>query len=197
MPVALYNWRFPPLLPPEQCSLGSRRGGRATAVSRMIEESAVVIACEAGIAEVEVVRRSTCGACSSNAACGVSLLDRLLGRRPQHLVVGNKIGAAVGEMVVVGIPEGALLMAAVAAYLMPLLGLLAGALLGQTLAQQTGVAVTADVAGLAGGAVGFGLSLWGLRIYSRRLARDARYRAILLRRADRASPVDVALPKPR
>jgi sigma-E factor negative regulatory protein RseC len=113
------------------------------------------------------------------------------------LVVGNKIGAAVGEMVVVGIPEGALLMAAVSAYLMPLLGLLAGALLGQTLAQQTGVAVTADVAGLAGGAVGFGLSLWGLRIYSRRLARDARYRAILLRRADRASPVDVALPKPR
>jgi sigma-E factor negative regulatory protein RseC len=163
----------------------------------MIEESAIVIASEAGIAEVEVVRRPACSACSSSAACGVSLLDRLLGRRPQHLVVGNKIGAVVGETVIVGIPEGALLKAAVAAYLMPLLGLLAGALLGQTLAEHSGLAVSTDVAGLVGGCIGFGMSLWGLRIYSRRLARDARYRATLRRRADRASPLEVALPKPR
>lgn len=163
----------------------------------MIEENAIVISTEAGIAEVEVVRRPTCGACSSSAACGVSLLDRLLGRRPQRLIVGNGLDARVGETVIVGVPEGALLKAALAAYLMPLLGLLAGAVLAQAIGQHWTPMLAGDTGALIGGAFGFTIALLVLRRYSRRLAADRRYRARLLRRQAPATGVDVAFPKPR
>lgn len=160
----------------------------------MIEETATVVSSEAGIAELEVARRATCGACSSSAACGVSLLDRVLGRRPQRLVVTNTLGVRVGETVVVGVPDGALLKAAVAAYLMPLVGLLAGAIMAQGLAASWLPALGGDAAGLAGGALGFAGALLLVRGYSRRLAADPRYRATLLRREASAAPVPVGLP---
>jgi sigma-E factor negative regulatory protein RseC len=160
----------------------------------VIEETATVVSTEAGIAELEVVRRATCGACSSSSACGVSLLDRLLGRRPQRLVVTNSLGVRVGDAVVVGVPEGALLKAALAAYLMPLVGLLAGAIMAQGLVASMLPGLGGDTAGLAGGALGFAGALLLLRGYSRRLAADPRYRATLLRREAPAAPVSVGLP---
>ena len=163
----------------------------------MIEQSAIVVSTEAGIAEVEVMRRSTCGACSSQAACGVSLLDRVLGRRPQRLIVGNRLGVRAGDGVVVGVPETALLKAAVAAYLMPLVGLLGGAMLAQSAAASLWPAAGADASALLGGALGFAGALALLRSYSHRLAADPRYRATLLRRELPAAPVEVGLPGPR
>jgi len=139
------------------------------------------------------MRRTSCGACSSQAACGVSLLDRLLGRRRQRLVVGDALGVRAGETVVIGLPEGALVKAALAAYLMPLLGLLAGAMA----APAMWAGADADLAALAGGALGFAGALVLLRRYSRRLAADPRYRAKLLRRGGDSIPVELHLPGPR
>jgi len=144
----------------------------------MLEEQAVVISSEAGIAEVEILRRSTCSACSARSGCGVSLLDRVLGRRPQRLLLVDKLKLRPGDKVVVGIPEGALLKAAVAAYMVPLLGLLGGALLGDMMLQEG--AMDQGLALLAG-ALGFAAGLLVTGLYSRRLATDPRWRAVLLR----------------
>lgn len=187
----------------------------------MIEENAIVHSAEAGLVEVEVQRRSTCGGCSAQGACGVSLLDRLLGRRVQRLIIANTLRARPGETVIIGVPEAALLRAALAAYLWPLLGLLGGAILGHTLgpvlmsAQMSGpiglmsgpasplpnglVLMPSDAASgllaelppLLGGALGFAAGLLLLRGYSRRLAADPTYRAVLLRRV---TPIAVAQP---
>ncbi|TVQ92631.1 MAG: Fis family transcriptional regulator [Chromatiaceae bacterium] len=150
----------------------------------MIEQHAVVLSLSAGLvpgdpglAEVEVQRQTSCGSCSAQTGCGVSLLDRLLGRRPQRLLVVNGAGVRVGETVVIGVPEGALLKAAVAAYLGPLAGLFAGALLVEGWFGSAAQGLT-----LVGAAAGFILALLGLQRYSRRLASDPRYRARLLRR---------------
>jgi sigma-E factor negative regulatory protein RseC len=155
----------------------------------MIEEDAIVVGTEAGIAEVEIQRRASCNACSARSGCGVSLLDRVLGRRPQRLLLANKLDARVGEQVVIGIPEGALLKAAIAAYMIPLLGLLSGGIIGD-------LAVTDPAAGqavpLLAGLAGLVLGLLGTRLYSRRLATDPRWRAVLLRRGTPA--VAVGLP---
>lgn len=145
----------------------------------MIEENAVVIAAEAGIIEVEIHRRTSCNACSARSGCGVSLLDRVLGRRPQRLVLANQLDAGVGDEVVIGIPEGALLKAAVAAYMLPLLGLLSGGIMGDLLIDETSIG---EALPLLTGLTGLGAGLLGTRLYSRRLATDPRWRAVLLRR---------------
>ncbi|MBK1705737.1 SoxR reducing system RseC family protein [Halochromatium glycolicum] len=145
----------------------------------MIEENAVVVAAEAGIIEVEIHRRASCNACSARSGCGVSLLDRVLGRRPQRLVLANKLDARVGDEVVIGIPEGALLKAAVAAYMLPLLGLLSGGIIGDLLVNDASVG---EALPLLGGLIGLGIGLLGTRFYSRRLAADPQWRAVLLRR---------------
>jgi sigma-E factor negative regulatory protein RseC len=88
----------------------------------LIEESAVIIARDGQFADVQALRRGACGACGARAACGTSLLDRFLGRRPLHLRVVNVLDARIGEQVVIGVPETALLQAAVSAYLVPMTG---------------------------------------------------------------------------
>lgn len=152
----------------------------------MIEEHAIVTATEAGIAEVEIMRRSSCNACNARSGCGVSLLDRVLGRRPQRLLVANRIAARAGEEVIIGMPEAALLKAALAAYMVPLAGLLAGAIAGDLMLADR----SADQwLPLLTGVVGFVVGLLGTRFYSRRLAADPRWRAVLLRRVTQSIPV--------
>lgn len=147
----------------------------------MIEEHATVIAIEGDLAEVEAQRRGSCGSCAAKGACGTSLLDRFLGRRPLRLRVRNELAANPGDQVVIGVPESALLRAAAAAYLVPLIALILGAIGGQALAGLLDFGLT-ELAATLGGVLGFLLSLRWLSAHSRRLAMDDRYRAVMLRR---------------
>lgn len=147
----------------------------------MIEESAVVVARDGKFAEVQALRRSACGHCGARSACGTSLLDRFLGRRPLQMRVVNAVQASVGEQVVIGVPEAALLRAATSAYLVPLAALIFGAILGQELSNASGY-WSSEPASLVGGLVGFAAALFWLKRDSARLGADPRYRAVLLRR---------------
>lgn len=157
----------------------------------MIEESAVVVDRDGEFVEVQALRRGACGHCGAKSACGTSLLDRFLGRRSLYLRVINAIDAGVGEQVVIGVPEAALLRAAFSAYLVPLIALILGAILGQEVANSVGL-LSSELVSLIGGLVGFGLALIWLRVYSARLGSDPRYRAVLLRR-ENAAPAKVQL----
>jgi sigma-E factor negative regulatory protein RseC len=152
----------------------------------LIEESAVILARDGDFADVQALRRGACGSCGAKAACGTSLLDRFLGRRALRLRVVNVIDAGVGEQVVIGVPEAALLRAAVAAYLVPVTGMILGAILGQEIAGLSASSAS-DPLSIIGGLVGFGLALLWLRGYSARLKTNPRYRAVLLRRESGAT----------
>jgi sigma-E factor negative regulatory protein RseC len=154
----------------------------------MIEESGQVVRVTQGRALVEAVRRSTCGQCSAAGGCGTSLLDRFLGRRPLQLEVDNTLGVVAGDAVVVGVPEGALLRAASAAYLGPLAGLILGAIAGR---HWPLLAAPSELSSILGGALGLALALYWVARYSRQLSADARFRPVLLRR-DRPDSVPVA-----
>lgn len=164
----------------------------------MIEQQAVVIECREDVAEIEAVRASSCGACSVNGACGTSLLDRVLGRRPLRLTVANTVGARVGDRVVIGVPEASLLRAATAAYLVPLLGLIAGAIVGQEASPLLFADGFSGAASLLGGAGGFVAALHWVRRHSRKMAADPEYRAVMLRRdTGMAVGVQVKPPPPQ
>jgi sigma-E factor negative regulatory protein RseC len=156
----------------------------------VIEQTGVVVALQDKFAEVQALRQGACGSCSATGACGVSLIDRVLGRRRLHLSVLNDIGAQVGERIVLGVPEAALLRAALAAYFVPLMSLIAGAILGRESATLSQL-LAPEPASIAGGLIGFVLALRWLRVYSQRLAADPRWRAIILRRDSES--IDVQL----
>jgi sigma-E factor negative regulatory protein RseC len=147
----------------------------------VIEERAVVVAREGEHAWVERERQSACGSCAANKGCGTGVLGKVVGRRYTRLRVLNPVGAQPGEDVVLGLDERALVRGSLALYLTPLAALFAFALLGEVLAGQVGVRSSDGFVALFATA-GFVASLAWLRIFSRRLAGDTRYQAVILRR---------------
>lgn len=136
----------------------------------MIETPALITRTEGATAWVTSKAPASCGACGGRG-CGSSLYARLWHPHEPEYPVDNPIGAQAGEPVVVGLPDGALLAAALASYIMPVLSLLAGASLGSFLFGEPG--------GVAGGL--FGLVLAGGWL---RLRREPSRFPVILRRDD-------------
>jgi sigma-E factor negative regulatory protein RseC len=143
----------------------------------MIEETGIVLDAAGDWADVETSRQGACGSCSANGACATSLLARYLGRKPLLLRAQNRAGAAPGDFVVVGVPEDSLVRASLAAYLVPLLGLIFGGLAGQVLFPAGGDGASAFTA-----FAGLGLGLVWLARFGRAHAQDPYFRAVILRR---------------
>ena len=147
----------------------------------MIEQTALVLAVDGELAEVEIQRLSACGDCSAKSGCGSALFAGMFGKRRSRLRVLNRIQARPGERVVIGLRERPFLRAAFALYTTPLLAMIGGALVGEWLAQRSasaGVEVGALIGGLLGLIAGFG---W-LRRFARRSFNDTDYRPVVLRR---------------
>ena len=146
----------------------------------MIEETAHVVETQGEYAWVETERRSSCGSCSAKG-CGTGALSKILGRRSQRLKVLNPIDAKAGDTVVLGIHEQALLKGSLAVYIVPLLAMLGGALLGEGLAPQWGS--DSEAMSLLFGLFGLAAGFFWLHRYNRRLSRDERFMAVILRAA--------------
>lgn len=118
----------------------------------MIEQEARVRAVDGDIAEVVVMRQSTCGGCQAKSGCGTALVGDLFPNREMALRLDNSQHARAGDLVMIGLPEASLQIAALLLYGLPLLTLIAGAMAGQWLAQSIGTALepTAILAGLLG-----------------------------------------------
>ena len=140
----------------------------------MLEETATVVALAGAYVQVEIERGSACGACSARSGCGTSLLARLLSRRRPQLRALNPIGAAPGDKIVIGMPEQGLVGASFAAYLVPLVGLLAGAVAGKRLGGSELAAILGATLGLAAGFA------WVARFAGRHRG-DLAYQAVVLR----------------
>jgi sigma-E factor negative regulatory protein RseC len=123
----------------------------------LTETPARIIRTEGASAWVVSEAPASCGACGGKG-CGSSVFNRLWHPDNPEYEVTNPIGALPGEAVVVGLPEGALLHATGAAYVVPLLALLLGAGLGQLL--------SGELAAALGGLIG--LLLAGLWLKHRR-----------------------------
>jgi sigma-E factor negative regulatory protein RseC len=109
----------------------------------MIEESASVVEVRGGRALVQTVRSSGCEHCAARGACA-----GLGGGREARVWVEDPLGVHPGERVVVAVPEGAVVRASIWVYLVPVVALLLGALLGNALAPRIGLSPDLGAAGL-------------------------------------------------
>lgn len=147
----------------------------------MIEETVTIQETEQGIAWVETQRRSACDSCAVNKGCGTSVLSKVLGRKHTRVRVLNPLGALPGEQVVVGVQEQALVKGSLAVYIVPLAGLLSGAVAGAVLGQWLQLA--GEALSVLLGLAGLGLGFWWLGSYTRKIRQDERYQPVVLRRA--------------
>jgi sigma-E factor negative regulatory protein RseC len=150
----------------------------------MIEQAGIVVSVQGDTAEVEAERRGDCGGCAADGSCGTSLLARYFEGKRSLLQVHNAIGAAPGDRVVVGVPEGTLLEASFLAYLVPLLSLIGTAMIGAQVADYVAPAYSEGLSALAG-LGGLAAALAWLAGVGRAKSLDEHYRPRILRRTGR------------
>ncbi|MDO8464679.1 MAG: SoxR reducing system RseC family protein [Gallionella sp.] len=143
----------------------------------MVEGIAQVVAVEGSMVWLVPEVGSSCGGCASASACGSkgigTMASRLDARRFQLV---NDAGLRVGERVVVGIRENALLRASITAYVIPLATLLSAGALAQW-------AIGSDLATMAAMFTGLAIGLLFARIGAGRLMVKGELAPRFLRRA--------------
>lgn len=99
----------------------------------MIYETGRVVALESDSLWVETIRSSTCNSCSAQKGCGHGILNKVANGRRNYvralLVDRPASDFQIDDEVEISIPEQVLVGGALLVYLMPLLAMLAGALL--------------------------------------------------------------------
>lgn len=141
----------------------------------MIEEQGKILSIEPGAVWVETIRRSTCGTCQARAGCGQALLQRLgSGARRGFIRVLCDRPLQVGDEVIIGLPEDAVLRASALMYVLPLLMLFLFAVLADAAGLSEGWVILAASGGLA---TGFCAAAW----WARRERGNPAYQAQVLR----------------
>jgi len=146
----------------------------------MLEEDALIVDLEDGFIWVEAMSQSSCNHCSANQGCGTASLQKWFNRSPNRLRMANKPGFSVGDKVVIGIPEQALVKGSLMIYMFPLLALIAGAMLGALVNDWLGWDFK-EVASIIAGFASFAVCFRSIQRYTLKFANRADYQPILLR----------------
>lgn len=152
----------------------------------MITEEAVIISVENDETWIETQRKSACGQCSANKGCGTSVLSKVVGNKHSKMKAINNIDARVGDTVVVGLSEEALLKGAYMTYLLPLLYLIVSAMIGQVISTTLQFQDN-ELLVIIFAAAGFYLGLRHLKKFSHSISNNARYQPVILNKVNNAS----------
>ena len=126
----------------------------------MIEEQATVTFIDDDNVTVTSDIKSACGGCQQVDNCGSGQVAKAFPQKKLSLTLKSPLALELGDKVVLGLNESALLQSAWQVYLWPLLGLIMASWLGQWLVinDMLGHEVFAIVFGLTGGFCGFSLA---------------------------------------
>lgn len=143
----------------------------------MIEEHAVVVSLENELAVLEVVRKTPCSLCGQTKGCGISIWGRIFGHKRSLFKAQNSVQAKVGDIVVVGIDDSAVLRSAMMLYGLPLMGLFIGAFVAQCFSNPE----HADLNTFLGAVGGLGAMLIWLKGHFTGAGVSQRYQPVILR----------------
>ena len=126
----------------------------------MLETRAIIVQVGGQYALVQANQGNGCEQCNGKG-CGTGKLSQLFCSKPRQFQVDNPINASVGDEVVISVADGAVLRGIGLVYLVPLVLLVMGAMLGSSFAaqpeQRDGYAATGALFGLA---IGFVIAKW-------------------------------------
>ncbi|MCC5856415.1 MAG: SoxR reducing system RseC family protein [Idiomarina sp.] len=141
----------------------------------MIRELATITAVDGHRITLATQLKQGCGGCQQQNQCGAGVLAKAFPDRTAEFSLDVNERFVVGDTVEVLLPESAMVRFSLALYLLPLLGLIAGALLGSAIAPNAEL-VSIGLAGFFAGGV-----VLGLKRYLR--SRDVQIRKMLQVRA--------------
>lgn len=125
----------------------------------LIKETGIVVEVMGPMAKVVVKRHSSCENCG---ACGIGAKAEI------SLTLKNHIGAKVGDRVVIEMHSKALFKAAFLVYTIPLVALVAGFVLGQTIGTYGGLRPSqAELTGIGTGFLFLSLAFFSLKWFDR------------------------------
>jgi sigma-E factor negative regulatory protein RseC len=147
----------------------------------MLTETGRVLALEDGVAWVETLRQSTCGACAARSGCGHGLLNTARADSSRGVVkalVPKSTGLSlnVHDTVELALPERSFLSAASMLYVVPLVTTLGAAILTEHLFLAEGApAAAADLQVSLAAIVGLTGGLLAVRWHARHTRDDPAY----------------------
>lgn len=145
--------------------------------SALVEGFARVVLVEGATAWLEPEQTTSCGGCASSALCGAKGIGTVASRLEQRrFSLPNDAALAVGERVVVGVDQRALIKASMTAYALPLFAMLGAGALAQWAAGSDAITMIAMLAAL-------GLGLLAARAGARWLSTRGQLSPRYLRRA--------------
>ena len=147
----------------------------------MIEEPGEVVQVRDGFAWVETRRRTACDSCGSSEGCGTGTLSKAFGRRSNRIRVVDAVGCKLGDAVVLGLDEAALLRSSLVVYAVPLVLMMLAALAGRAVFASLVAAGHTDVVAMVFGLLGLGAGFLWARRFALRAADDSRYQPVILR----------------
>lgn len=126
-------------------------------VERIVKEKAVV----------RVQQSSSCASCEARGACNIE------NDKPILVEVRNDLQARVGDDVEISIPSRSLIKMGILVYLLPVLGLILGAYVGN--AFSTPLDLDSNLASFLGGALALGVSFGVLKKIDRKAQKKPEY----------------------
>ncbi|MCX7779478.1 MAG: SoxR reducing system RseC family protein [Negativicutes bacterium] len=131
-------------------------------------QEGIVLATVNGIAKVKVARHSSCENCGSCPGNTAAVLE-----------ARNPVDARPGQRVLLEMQQDSIVKAAFIVFILPLLGVFAGASGGTYLADA--LLVPANPVQIGGGIFGFTISLYAIRRFDRRARSDNDMRPVIIR----------------
>jgi len=145
----------------------------------MMRSLATVVAVDPGIITVTCQQQTSCGHCASRDSCGTGIVSKAVPGRSHLVKIATRTRVSIGEVVEIGLSEQSMLHSAILVYVLPLLFLVLGAVLGQWWfvdlagSSELGVILTAVLSAAVG--------LWLARHFAKRLEGNSAYKPSLIR----------------
>lgn len=139
---------------------------------KMIVERGRVVEVTDGQALVKIERSSACGKCHTECALKSSDKQALL------IEVRDPLGVQVNQSVQISMHNASALRASFVVYIVPLEGLIFGALLGEFFGTLLGIK---DILAILGSFSFLGLSLIVVRLYNNRFKQNLHYQPVIMK----------------
>ena len=150
---------------------------RHTVFENAMPRVGIIIENKGTLARVSASRRGVCEGCGDRSACS---FETSLGQeKPEIVVVQNPIAAQPGQTVEFDLLGHAELQVSLLVWVVPLIGLIAGAALGAGVSEQ--LSLSQDLATLLGAAVGLAVAFVPVKLFDRMAAGKNRYVPTILK----------------
>lgn len=153
----------------------------------MITENGIVTNVTSSVAWIKTTRTGACESCSSKKSC-----DTVNSQKEQIVTVKNTLSVKTGDHVVIGLETRPILFLTFLLYVFPVLLLIIGALIGNSLALF--LQMDPSLISMAIGFSFFGLAFFLIRKKNNSLSKKDEYKPFLVRKRSQVIPASCSLP---